>query len=134
MQLRAAMHPNTLVIALIESDLPTNLVISNQLRAQGFGVQSFESASELINSGNLGDFDCLLLDIELKGMTGTGLQQYLQDMGYGLPIIFMTGSDALEARMRAFNLGCSDFLCKPVRARDLVGAIELAMAGPHSHC
>jgi FixJ family two-component response regulator len=123
-----------LLIALVEADGPTNLAMSQQLRAQGFGVQSFETANELINSGKLGDVDCLLLDIELKGMTCTALQHYLQDMGYDFPIIFITGSDAAEARMRAFHLGCSDFLSKPVRAHDLLGAIHMAVAGPHSHC
>lgn len=128
------MVPNPLVVALVESDPPTNLVMSRQLRAQGFGVQSFASANELINSGKLGECDCLLLDIELKGMSGPGLQQYLLDMDYGLPVIFITGRDAAEARLRAFHLGCSDFLSKPVRARELAGAIAMATAGPHSHC
>jgi len=128
------MRSQTLTIALVETDLPTNLVISHQLRAQGYVVRAFESASELIDSGCLEQIDCLLLDIEFKGMSGRGLQQYLQDMGYLFPVIFMTEEDASAARLQAYRHGCSDFLSKPVRAGDLAGAIDMALAGPHSYC
>lgn len=124
----------TQTIALVETDLPTNLLLSQQLRAQGYGVRAFETVGEMIDSGTLGQIDCLLLDIEFKGMSVPGLQQYLQDMGHTFPVIFMTEQDASAARLQAYRLGCSDFLSKPVRARDLAGAIGMALAGPCSYC
>jgi FixJ family two-component response regulator len=124
----------TQTVALVETDVSTSLLISRQLRAHGYVVRAFESAGALIDSGGLDGIDCLLLDIDFKGMSGPGLQQYLQDMGYTFPVIFMTEEDASAARLQALRMGCSDFLSKPVRAQDLAGAIGMALAGPHGYC
>jgi DNA-binding NarL/FixJ family response regulator len=52
--------------------------------------------------------------------------------GDSTPIIFITGRDHPDARARASRLGCSGFLCKPVRSEVLVDAITTAIAGaPH---
>ncbi|MES2017227.1 MAG: response regulator [Pseudomonadota bacterium] len=121
-------------IALLQNDPGTLQVLTRVLQGQGYAVEAFDRADALINSPALGRFDCLLLDNVLQGMSGLSLLEYLQEMGHALPTIFMTASDDEPLRVRAYHLGCSDFLNKPFRCCDLVGAITMAMAGPHSHC
>ncbi|MES2318944.1 MAG: response regulator [Pseudomonadota bacterium] len=123
-------HP---VIALVEDDLPTNRAFARLLRAQGYEVETFVSAERLLACWGLTRFDCMLLDINLDGMSGLDLQRRLQQQGISIPIIFMTGGDDPGARSRAYDFGCSDFLHKPFSGCDLVEAISNAMAGPHSN-
>ena len=126
------MKPPGPVIALVENDLPTNRAFARLLRAHGFTVHAFVSAELLLAHNALSALDCMLLDIDLDGMSGLDLQQHLQQSGVGVPVIFVTGRDDPDARSRAHQLGCSDFLCKPVKAHVLVEAIATAMAGPHA--
>ncbi len=119
-------HP---VIALVENDLPTNRAFARLLRAHGFTVEAFVSAELLLARDSQAVVDCMLLDIDLDGMSGLDLQQHLQETGVTVPIIFVTGRDDADARSRAKRYGASDYLCKPVKSQVLVEAINTAMAG-----
>lgn len=116
-------------IALVENDLPTNRALARLLRAHGFAVEAFASAELLLARPGNDVLDCLLLDIDLDGMSGLDLQATLARQGDTTPIVFITGRDHPDARARAGRLGCSGFLCKPVRSEVLVDAIASAIAG-----
>lgn len=120
-------HP---VIALVENDLPTNRAFARLLRAHGFTVEAFVSAELLLDSPVLSAAHCLVLDIELDGMSGLDLQQHLARKGQTVPVIFVTGCDDAAVRVRAQKQGCRSFLYKPVLADTLVGAITAAVARP----
>jgi FixJ family two-component response regulator len=122
------MNPTMPVIALVENDLPANRAFARLLRAHGFTVEAFLSAELLLSRKSATSIDCLLLDVDLDGMSGIELQQLLRERRDATPIIFITGRDDPGARARAIEGGCSDFLCKPVQARVLVDAIGSAMA------
>jgi two-component system response regulator FixJ len=121
------MKPNP-VIALVENDLSTNRALARLLQAHGFTVETFVSAELLLARTNPAIVGCLLLDLDLDGMSGFELQEVLQQQGAGLPIIIVSGRNDEDARRRAFGLGCSDFLHKPVNGQVLVAAIGAAMA------
>ena len=123
------MKPPIPVVALVENDLPTNRAFARLLRAHGFTVEAFVSAESLLERAALAALDCLLLDIDLDGMSGLELRQRLQRQGVGVPVIFVTGRDDPAARVLAHQLGCGAFLCKPVNGAVLVDAIRAAMAG-----
>ncbi len=124
------MKPASHVIALVENDLPTNRAFARLLRAHGFTVEAFASAELLLASGSLDGADCLLLDIDLDGMSGLDLQQYLARQSITVPVIFITGRDDLGIRTRAQQQGCHAFLTKPVKSQMLVEAIASATAVP----
>jgi FixJ family two-component response regulator len=116
------------VIALVENDLPTNRAFARLLRAHGFKVEAFGSAEQLLARAPEPAVHCLLLDVDLDGMSGLELQQQLRDQLVATPIIFITGRDDLSVRARAFEAGCSQFLSKPVESHVLVAAIRSAIA------
>lgn len=120
------------VIALVENDLPTSRAFSRLLRAHGFKVEAFASAEQLLARLPEPALNCLLLDVDLDGMSGLELQQLLRGRLVSTPIIFITGRDDLSVRARAFEAGCSQFLSKPVESHVLVEAIRsaIAAAGP----
>jgi FixJ family two-component response regulator len=121
------MNPLPAVIALVENDLPTNRAFARLLRAHGFTVETYLSAELLLARAPGPAIDCLLLDVDLDGMSGLDLQQRLHDAKAPTPIIFITGRDDPAVRARAFELGCTGFLCKPVESHVLVDAIRAAL-------
>ncbi|UUZ48201.1 response regulator [Massilia sp. B-10] len=97
--------------------------------AHGFAVEAFLSAELLLARTETNTLDCLLLDIDLDGMSGLDLQATLQHLGDTTPIVFITGRDHPDARaLGRYCAGCSGFLCKPVRSEVLVDAITTAIA------
>jgi FixJ family two-component response regulator len=100
----------------------------NLLDASGFATELFASAEEFLDRKAATHVDCLLLDIDLGGMSGIELRRRLADSGSKLPVIFMTGLDDEAILRQALMAGCIACLRKPFTARQLVDAIE--KAGP----
>ena len=98
------------------------------LDAHGFATLAFASAEEFLARGAAKHADCLLLDIDLGGMSGIELRRQLKGLGSTLPIIFMTGLDDEAIERRALETGSVAFLRKPFSQRALVDAIGKAVA------
>lgn len=111
------------VIAVVENDRPLTEALARLLRAQGLGVRTFHSAEMFLAGADRAGIDCLLLDIDLDGMSGLELQRRLRSVRDALPIIFITGRDDAHARERAFAAGCDGYLCKPFDSGQLNGAL-----------
>lgn len=121
------MSPHSQLIALVENDLPANRAFARLLRAHGFTVEAYLSAELLLARSSAARIDCLLLDVDLDGMSGLELQQRLRASHSPVPIVFITGRDDPAARARAYDGGCLRFLCKPVESHILVEAIDAAI-------
>ena len=90
---------------------------------------TYPSAQHLLD--NLPSEDvpgCILLDVQIPGLTGPELQERLRKLGSTLPIIFITGYPDIPATVRAIKAGADDFLTKPVSSDDLLRAVERALA------
>ncbi|UUZ53787.1 response regulator [Massilia sp. H-1] len=96
--------------------------------AHGFAVEAFLSAELLLARTETNTLDCLLLDIDLDGMSGLDLQATLQHLGDTTPIVFITGRDHPDARARAQPCRLQRLL---VQARQVRGA---GRRHHHRHC
>ena len=96
--------------------------------ADGFDVRLFRSAEEFLDSGRFEDNGCLILDVNLPGLSGIDLQQHLNDSGVEIPILFVSaqGDDAL--RQRALNAGAAGFFNKPLSIESLLASIRSVLA------
>jgi FixJ family two-component response regulator len=98
------------------------------LCSAGFAVESYLSAEEFLTAADVSQANCLVVDIELGDITGIELVRELRDLGYSIPVIFMTGSPDDTFRRAACALECSAFFAKPFPAQDMLAAIERASA------
>jgi len=114
------------VIAIVDDDPGTLDALRNLLEAHGFDVRAFNSAEAFLEGDAVKQVDCLLLDIDLGGISGIELRQRLKASGSSLPVIFITGLDDATIREQALRVGCVAFLQKPVIARELIDAIHKA--------
>ena len=117
------------LIHVVDDDEPFRKAISRLLRAAGYEVASYESAQQLLERLPQDSRpSCILLDVQMPGLSGPELQDRLFAAGSSLPILFLTGRGDIEASVRAIKAGAEDFLTKPVTKKVLMDAIERALA------
>jgi FixJ family two-component response regulator len=93
----------------------------------GFTVYAFASAQEFLSSPRLRETSCVVADVEMPGMTGVELQEYLIARDHGMPIIFITAFPHDRVRERAMNAGAVCFLSKPFDEPQLLECVERAL-------
>jgi FixJ family two-component response regulator len=113
-------------IAIIDSDSGVRRDIGRLLRAHGFRPQGFASAEAFRARGRTDDPACLVLDVELDGMSGIDLLHRLKADGVLLPAVVMSAADDETTRRNAVAAGCVAYLRKPASAELLLAAIAKA--------
>ncbi len=115
------------MIAVIDDEESVRKAVVRLLQSAGHKAQGFASGSEFLNSA-LGDkLDCLMLDLQMPGLSGTEVQRALNRAGARLPIIVMTANDAPGAREECMREGAVAYLSKPVDMRVMLDAIDVAI-------
>ncbi|RZA30476.1 MAG: response regulator [Lysobacteraceae bacterium] len=120
-------------IALVENDATSSTAFQRLLKAHGYAVEAFRSAEAYLARTGPARVDCLLLDVELDGMSGLELQRRTGHGRGAVPIVFMTGGRDPNIEQCAREQGCSGFLYKPFDGLALAAAIEAALAGTASN-
>jgi len=116
-------------VYLVDDDASFRTAIERRLKLAGFDVASYPSAQALLD--HLPDSErpgCILLDVQIPGLSGPDLQNRLIELGSVLPIVFLTGHADTATTVRAIKAGAEDFLTKPVSSEQLIEAIERALA------
>lgn len=103
-------------------------MLCRALSAEGFDVRSFRSAEEFLESGRFEDNDCLILDVNLPGLSGVDLYQHLNDAGVEIPVIFVSAQTDESLRQRALDAGAAAFFHKPLSIESLLGSIRSVVA------
>lgn len=101
--------------------------VCNFLKSCELATAVFISAEDFLASPNLKKTNCLILDLDLPGMSGLELQRRLTAENHRIPIIFMSGRDEQKKREEALQAGAVDFLNKPCSGIDLYSAIKAAL-------
>ena len=116
------------LVFIVDDDRGTRESLKNLIRSAGLSAQTFSSAQEFLAAERPKGPSCLVLDVELPGLSGLDLQQELAKAGVRTPIIFITGHGDIPTSVRAIKAGALEFLTKPVNREDLLHAIQQAIA------
>jgi FixJ family two-component response regulator len=92
-------------------------------------VRTFASALEFLALKPVEAEGCVVLDINMPGMSGLDLQREMNDSGVSLPVIFLTGHGDIPMTVHALKAGAVHFLTKPVQEDELMNAIRQALEG-----
>ena len=84
------------VIAVIEDDESVGRSLARLFKAFGFQSVLYRSAEVFLADQQHRWFDCLIVDLQLGGMSGTALRDRLRSAGVNTPMIFMTARDSRE--------------------------------------
>ena len=93
------------------------------MESAGYAVRGFGSAEEFLASGCARDAACLIVDIQLPGISGLDLQEELAGARERVPIVFVSAQGSDANRARALNQGAAGFLSKPFRREELLKII-----------
>jgi DNA-binding NtrC family response regulator len=121
------MNEDNPFVCVIDDETSIRESLSNLLRSAGLKVQAFASAQEFLTNWPREAPKCLVLDIQLPGISGLDLQQELAGGDAQIPIIFMTGYADIPMTVRAMKAGAIEFLTKPFRDGDLLSAVDQAI-------
>jgi DNA-binding NtrC family response regulator len=116
------------LVFIVDDDRHTRESLSNLIRSAGLSAQTFSSAQEFLAAERPKVPSCLVLDVQLPGLSGLDLQQELAKAGVKIPIIFITGHGDIPTSVRAIKAGAVEFLTKPLNREDLLRAIQQAIA------
>ena len=97
------------------------------VRSLGYAARTFASAEEFLNS-NPDDTSCLILDVQMEGLSGVELQERLIAEGRRTPIIFVSAFPDERIRDHALGAGAIGFLRKPFSDEKLIHYINSALA------
>ena len=115
------------IVFVVDDDSSIREAIESLVKLAGLRVETFGSAQEFLRSKRADLPGCVVLDVELPGLSGLDLQRELATHGIKLPIIFITGYGDIPMSVRAMKAGALEFLTKPFRDQDLLEAIEQAL-------
>lgn len=118
-----SLPPNSSV-SVVEDDYSLRIAIAGLLDSLGYRVKTYASAEAFLEDPAGHQADCIITDIQMPGLSGIELKQYLDALGVVTPVIMVTArtEPSLHARARASGAAC--VLQKPFQEADLVRCIE----------
>ncbi len=119
------------VIFVVEDEEDIARLISHNLQAAGFEVQSFVSGASVLSEAVRELPGLFLLDIMLPGIDGFELCRQIRQTPVlsAIPIIFLTAKTSEADRVKGLELGGDDYITKPFSPRELVARIRTVLRG-----
>jgi len=115
------------VIAIVDDDPSVREGLQSLIRSAGWRAETFCSAQEFLARPGAEAPSCLILDLQLPGLSGLDLQKRMAEVALDIPIVFLTGHGDIPASVKAMKAGAIEFLTKPVEEGDLLRAIQEAI-------
>jgi len=121
------MNAGDSIVYVVDDDASSRQSLEFLIRASGYNVLAFSSSKDFLASARPEIPACLVLDVRMPGLTGLELQGALAKRGSRIPIIFITGHGDIPMSVQAMKAGATEFLTKPFREDNMLGAITLAI-------
>ena len=114
-------------VFIIDDDASVCKSLSRLLRSLGFEAETFASAELFLERKHYDGVGCIVLDVQMPGLSGMDLQKELNKADYHMPIIFITGHGDIPMSVQAMKKGAVNFLTKPFDDEQLLHAVREAV-------
>jgi len=114
-------------VFLVDDDEAVRDSLTMVLNAAGLHVEAFESAESFLEHFEPDRAGCLILDVNMSGMSGLELQHRLAEWHITTPIVFLSAHGNIPMTVKAVKAGAVDFLPKPCQARELLARVQDAL-------
>ncbi|MGV2908863.1 response regulator transcription factor [Achromobacter sp. AGC25] len=115
------------MVWVVDDDTSVREALSNLLRSEGMAARTFGSAEEMLAGGLPTVPTCIILDVQLRGLSGLDLQARLAPGDAPFSIVFISGHADVRMTATAMKAGALDFLAKPFTEEELLGAVHAAL-------
>ena len=112
------MKKSSTKILIADDDAMVRMTVSKILEMFGHLVDTTSDGKGVIDIVD-DSYDVIILDINMPDMDGFETMSKLNDLGFDIPVLFLTGAGSMDYAVRAINLGAYDFLTKPIEDLDI---------------
>lgn len=120
------------LISVVDDDESIRRTTTLLIESFGFRSVAYDSAESFLRSGQIRNTSCLIVDVQMPGMSGLQLQSHLNAAGCGVPIIFISAYESKGFRERGMQAGAAAFLGKPFSDEQLLQTIRSAIRSIHT--
>lgn len=114
------------IILLVDDDKNISEILEFNLKSEGFLVDSVYSAEEALKKP-LREYQLILLDVMMGGMSGYKLAEQLRKEKISVPIIFLTAKDTENDMLTGFSVGGDDYISKPFSIKEVIARIKAVL-------
>ncbi len=115
-------------VFVVDDDAAVRDSIAELVESVGLQSETYGSASAFLEAFRPERPGCLVLDVRMAEMSGLELQNRLNELGAGIPVIMLTGHGDVPIAVQAMKAGAADFLQKPYRDQALLDSINAALS------
>ena len=122
------LHCSSPIVHVVEDDRAAREATARFLRAAGYQVRIYATATEFLETAPINVPGCVVLDLQLPGLSGLDLQRALAHREDPPPVVFLSGRSGVQQSVEAMKLGAIDFLTKTADGLELLAAVSRAFA------
>lgn len=112
-------------ILFAEDEKSLNKIITKQLKAAGYSVDSCFDGGEAYDLITMTDYDAAIFDVMMPVMNGFDLVKKIRAKGIDVPVLFLTARDSIEDRVTGLDIGADDYLVKPFSFDELSARLRV---------
>lgn len=114
-------------ILVVDDDQFANALVQFVLKKEGYEVETMDNPRGAMQMIQRREPDLLILDVMMPYIDGFEFSAKLRADGYETPLIFMTAQDTIDAKLKGFDIGADDYICKPYNHQELVARVQAVM-------
>jgi FixJ family two-component response regulator len=127
------MDNRALKVAVVDDEPAVRKALTRLLRAAGYEPLAYAGGADFLDALAHEHFGCLILDLQMPGMSGLDVQARPAFRQAAIPAIIISARDEREAREKCLAAGAFAYLTKPVDDGELLAAVEAASSAAHLH-
>ena len=125
------------LISIVDDDASAREGVTDLIETFGFGTRAFPGAEAFLKSDQVAQTACLIVDMQMPGMTGLALYNELVASGHAIPTVLITAFPDESVRRLALRAGIVCYLVKPFVEKNFIDCIRSALsrsrgARPHA--
>jgi two-component system, OmpR family, copper resistance phosphate regulon response regulator CusR len=111
-------------VLIVEDEYKTGEYLKQGLSESGFVTDLACNGTDGLHLAMTGDYDLLVLDVMLPGLTGWSILESLRKGGKDMPVLFLSARDQVDERVKGLELGADDYLIKPFVFSELLARVR----------
>jgi two-component system copper resistance phosphate regulon response regulator CusR len=111
-------------VLVVEDDRTVGQFVQRGLEEQLIKVDLVDDGPQGLERASHGEYDVIVLDLRLPGLSGVEVLRTLRDRGVGTPVLVLTAQDAVDSKVQALRTGADDYVTKPFSFEELLARVE----------
>jgi two-component system OmpR family response regulator len=111
-------------VLVVEDDRTVGQFVQRGLEEHRVNVDVVADGIEGLDRASRGEYDVIVLDLRLPGLSGAEVLRTLRDRGVSTPVLVLTAQDAVESKIQALRTGADDYVTKPFSFEELLARVE----------